>query len=238
MLENLNKIKSLEGAPRIVKNFLDAEEIKKFLSLYSKLPITVNNLKQKVIKKRWISGFEKELEKILRDRIKLEIGDFIMDNINEKNGTESLGLFQESFNPIGLHVDGGFDLKNTIYKQTLLPLSNQGETIIFKNRYYGHSTSFTKKVSDLEENSVENFKKGKNIRSSDHLEMYGSEPFDKENYEKYLKHEDIDNLKGLEIEFIYKWKLGDLFIFDRTHLHCSSCNITNKKIGLATFTKK
>tara|TARA_B100000795_G_scaffold3900_1_gene2688 strand:- start:1052 stop:1768 length:717 start_codon:yes stop_codon:yes gene_type:complete len=238
MLENLNKIKSLEGAPRIVKNFLDAEEIKKFLNLYSKLPITVNNLKQKVIKKRWISGFEKELEKILRDRIKLEIGDFIMDNINEKNGTESLGLFQESFNPIGLHVDGGFDLKNTIYKQTLLPLSNQGETIIFKNRYYGHSTSFTKKVSDLEENSVENFKKGKNIRSSDHLEMYGSEPFDKENYEKYLKHEDIDNLKGLEIEFIYKWKLGDLFIFDRTHLHCSSCNITNKKIGLATFTKK
>jgi hypothetical protein len=238
MLENLNKIKSLEGAPRIVKNFLDAEEIKKFLSLYSKLPITVNNLKQKVIKKRWISGFEKELEKILRDRIKLEIGDFIMDNINEKNGTESLGLFQESFNPIGLHVDGGFDLKNTIYKQTLLPLSNQGETIIFKNRYYGHSTSFTKKVSDLEENSVENFKKGKNIRSSDHLEMYGSEPFDKENFEKYLKHEDIDNLKGLEIEFIYKWKLGDLFIFDRTHLHCSSCNITNKKIGLATFTKK
>ena len=238
MLENLNKIKSLEGAPRIVKNFLDAEEIKKFLNLYSALPITVNNLKQKVIKKRWISGFEKELEKILRDRIKLEIGDFIMDNINEKNGTESLGLFQESFNPIGLHVDGGFDLKNTIYKQTLLPLSNQGETIIFKNRYYGHSTSFTKKVSDLEENSVENFKKGKNIRSSDHLEMYGSEPFDKENFEKYLKHEDIDNLKGLEIEFIYKWKLGDLFIFDRTHLHCSSCNITNKKIGLATFTKK
>ena len=238
MLENLNKIKSLEGAPRIVKNFLDAEEIKKFLNLYSALPITVNNLKQKVIKKRWISGFEKELEKILRDRIKLEIGDFIMDNINEKNGTESLGLFQESFNPIGLHVDGGFDLKNTIYKQTLLPLSNQGETIIFKNRYYGHSTSFTKKVSDLEENSVENFKKGKNIRSSDHLEMYGSKPFDKENYEKYLKHEDIDNLKGLEVEFIYKWKLGDLFIFDRTHLHCSSCNITSKKIGLATFTKK
>ena len=238
MHENLNKIKSLEGAPRIVKNFLDAEEIKKFLNLYSKLPITVNNLKQKVIKKRWISGFEKELEKILRDRIKLEIGDFIMDNINEKNGTESLGLFQESFKPIGLHVDGGFDLKNTIYKQTLLPLSDQGETIIFKNRYYGHSTSFTKKVSDLEENSVENFKKGKNIRSSDHLEMYGSEPFDKENYEKYLKHEDIDNLKGLEIEFIYKWKLGDLFIFDRTHLHCSSCNITNKKIGLSTFTKK
>jgi hypothetical protein len=57
-------------------------------------------------------------------------------------------------------------------------------------------------------------------------------------FNKYLKHENIDNLKGLEVEFVYKWNLGDLFIFDRTHLHCSSCNIDKKKIGLATFTKK
>ena len=28
----------------------------------------------------------------------------------------------------------------------------------------------------------------------------------------------LNNLKGLEIEFVYKWRLGDLFIFDRTHL--------------------
>jgi len=161
-----------------------------------------------------------------------------MDNINEKNGTECLGLFQESFKPIGLHVDGGFNLKDIIYKQTLLPLSSQGETIVFKNRYYGSSTSFINIKSDLKENSLENFKKGKNIRSSDHLEMYGDEPFDKNNHEKYLRHEDINNLKGLEVEFVYKWNLGDLFIFDRTHLHCSSCNIDGKKIGLATFTKK
>ena len=64
MHENLNKIKSLEGSPRIVKNFFDSNEIEKFLKLYSKLPITVNNLKQKVIKKRWIAGFDTELEKI------------------------------------------------------------------------------------------------------------------------------------------------------------------------------
>jgi hypothetical protein len=238
MHENLNKIKSLESSPRVVKNFLSPEEIKKFLNLYSDLPTTVNNLKQKVIKKRWISGFGKELEKLLRDRIKLEIGDFTMDNINEEDGTECLGLFQESFNPIGLHVDGGFNLKDTIYKQTLLPLSNQGETVIFKNRYYGPSTSFTSNENDLKENSSDNFKKGKNIRSSDHLNMYGEKPFDKIYFEKYLKHEVIGNLKGLEVEFVYKWKLGDLFIFDRTNLHCSSCNIVEKKIGLATFTKK
>ena len=239
MHENLDKIKSLESPTRIIKNFLNSDEIEKFLKLYLKLPITVNNLKQKVIKKRWISDTSsKELEQILRDRIKLEIGDFTMDNINEKDGTECLGLFQESFNPIGLHVDGGFNLKDIIYKQTLLPLSNHGETIVFKNRYYGPSTSFINTETDLKENSSENFKKGKNIRSSDHLKMYGNEPFDKNDYKLYLRHEDINNLKGLEIEFVYKWNLGDLFIFDRTHLHCSSCNINGKKIGLATFTKK
>jgi len=238
MHENLDEIKSLESSPRIVKNFLSSKEVEKFLKLYSELPVTVNNLKQKVIKKRWISGFEDELEKILRDRIKLEIGNFTMDNINEKDGTESLGLFQESFSPIGLHMDGGFNLKDIIYKQTLLPLSNQGETIVFKNRYYGPSTSFINNTGDLKENTQENYKKGKNVRSVDHLNIYGKKPFDKNNYEKYLKHEDINNLNGLEIEFVYKWNLGDLFIFDRTCVHCSSCNIDTKKIGLATFTKK
>jgi hypothetical protein len=36
--------------------------------------LTVNNLKQKVIKKRWLTGYGKDLEKILRERIKNEIG--------------------------------------------------------------------------------------------------------------------------------------------------------------------
>ena len=55
MHENLDKIKSLESPTRIIKNFLNSDEIEKFLKLYLKLPITVNNLKQKVIKKRWMS---------------------------------------------------------------------------------------------------------------------------------------------------------------------------------------
>ena len=238
MHENLEKIKSLEGQPKIIKNFLNSKEIELFLKLYNDLPVTVNNLKQKVIKKRWLTGYGKDLEKILRERIKNEIGDFQMDNLNEPDGTECLGLFQESFNPLGLHVDAGFNLKDIIYKQTLLPLSNYGETVIFKNRYYGHSTNFTNNKKELSENDPENLKKGKNARSSDHLNIYGNKSFDENYYKKYLKHETLENLKGLEVETIYKWNLGDLFIFDRTHLHCSSCNIDGKKIGLATFTKK
>ena len=52
-------------------------------------------------------------------------------------------IFQESYMPVTLHVDTGFDFEKIIFKQTLLPLSDIGETIIFKNRFYGCSTTFS-----------------------------------------------------------------------------------------------
>ena len=145
------------------------------------------------------------------------------------------GLFQESYNPIGLHIDGGFNYEDQIYKQSLVPLTSKGSTVIFKNRYYGKSTNFTIDKKELE------FKKlnyGQNISSSDHLGMFGSKPFDENIHKKYLNHEKIENLVGLEVELIYEWELGSMLIFDRTNMHCSSSVIEGKKIGLTTFTKK
>jgi len=83
-----------------------------------------------------------------------------------------------------------------------------------------------------------NLKYGQNKRSDIHLQIYGNKPFDNEIHQKYLKHENINNLKGLEVELIYEWEVGSMLIFDRTHLHCSSSIIEGKKIGIATFTKK
>ena len=238
MHKNLDNIKSLESKPKVIKNFIDPNEINQFLELYNELPTTVNNVKQKVVKKRWLEGYGKELEQLFKSRLKSQIGDFKMDNLKEKDGKDCFGLFQESTNPLKLHVDAGFNLEDLIYKQSLIPLSEYGETIIFKNRFYGVSTNFTKNEKELLENSTENFKKGKNARSNEHLKMFEDKPFNKSDYEKYLKHEDIENLRGLEIDFVYNWNLGDLLIFDRTSLHCSSSNIKNKKIGLTTFTKR
>ena len=68
--------------------------------------------------------------------------------------------------------------------------------------------------------------------------MYNGKKFNQVDHNKYLKHEEIDNLKGLEIDLVYKWKLGELLVFDRTSLHCSSSNLKNKKLGLTTLTIK
>ena len=229
------EIKKQESPAKVIKNLFADNEIRDFLKLYHDLPITVHNKKQNVIKKRWLQGFNLNLEKIFRERLEKEIGSFKMDNLKDEEGKDILGLIQESYAPIGLHVDGGFELKNQIYKQTLIPLSSVGSTVIFKNRYYEGSTNFTQDPKELEKKDL---KYGQNKRSDVHLKMYGNKPFDEKIHQKYLQHEDINNLKGLEVELIYKWEVGSMLIFDRTHLHCSSSVIEGKKIGIATFTKK
>ena len=235
MREKIEEIKKLESAPKIIKNLYSKEEIEEFLKLYKNLPTTTHNKKQNVIKKRWLQGYNQKLEKLFCERLRKEIGDFKMDNLQDENGKDIYGLIQESYAPIGLHVDAGFESKNQIYKQSLIPLTPVGSTVIFKNRFYDQSTSFTQ---DPEELKKKNLTYGQNKRSSEHLKLYGSKPFDKKIHEKYLKHENIDNLKGLEVEMIYEWEVGSMLIFDRTHLHCSSSLIEGKKIGIATFTKK
>ncbi len=235
MHKNIDQIKKLESPPKVIKNIFNKEQIEKFLNLYRDLPTTIHNKKQNVIKKRWTKNYGGELEKLFIDKLKNEIGDFKMDNLKDEKHGEILGLFQESYNPIGLHVDAGFNLDEIIYKQTLIPLTSKGSTVIFKNKFYGSSTSFT---IDEEELKIKNLKYGQNLRSREHLNMYEKKAFSKEDYEKFLKHEKIENLAGLEIDLVYEWEIGSMLIFDRTRLHCSSSLIDGKKIGLTTFTKK
>ena len=235
MNTKIEEIKKIESPPKVIKNMFKQDEIDSFLKLYENLPTTVHNKKQNVIKKRWLQGYDNNLEKIFCDRLKNVIGNFKMDNLKDEKGKDIFGLIQESYNPIGLHVDAGFEVNSQIYKQTLIPLSSVGSTVIFKNRFYNGSTSFTQ---DPEELKKKNLNYGQNKRSDIHLRMYGDKPFDKDIHNKYLKHEKIENLKGLEVELIYEWEIGSMLIFDRSHLHCSSSVIDGKKIGIATFTKK
>ena len=229
-LLNINKIKELESPPKIVKVFSD-QEIKLMQKLYYSLPERLFNKKQNIRKKGWVQNYNKELDRLYSKKIREVIGDYKMDSLTSENGDELFGLFHESFSPLPLHVDSGFSEINIIFKQVVTPLSHFGDTVIFKNKWYGKSTSFTINKEELK------FKPNKeqNDRSDKHL---GNEDFDKEMHQKYLTHIDINNLKGLKVELIYKWKLGETLIMDRTHIHCSSSRLKEKKLGVTTFTKK
>ena len=235
MNRNIEKIKKLESSPRIIKNLFSKGDLDKFYDLYQNLPTTVHNRKQNVVKKRWLKDYNKDLESLYNKKLTNEIGDFKMDNLKDEKNKDILGLFQESYNPIGLHVDAGFNLNEIIFKQTLIPLTSKGSTVIFKNKFYGNSTNFTIDENELK---IKDLKYGQNLRSSEHLKLFEKKAFNKEDHKKYLEHEKIENLEGLEIDIVYEWELGSMLIFDRTRLHCSSSLIDGKKIGLTTFTKK
>lgn len=226
----LDKIKIFESPPKKI-NIFSEKEIKLIQKLYADLPERIFNKKQNIRKKAWIQNYNKELDKIYFDKLKDVLGDYKMDNLKSETGTDLYGLFHESFSPLPIHVDSGFSEEDVIYKQVITPLSPIGETIFFKKRWYGRSTSFTVDSEELK------FKpeSDQNDRSCEHL---GEKQFDKEMHKKYLNHIDINNLKGMEIECIYSWKVGESLIVDRSHIHCSSSNIKEKKLGLTTFTKK
>ena len=226
----LDKIKSFESPPKKINIFTE-KEIKLIQKLYADLPERMFNKKQNIRKKAWIQNYNKELDKIYFNKLKDVLGDYKMDTLKSKSGEDYYGLFHESFSPLSLHVDSGFDEKSIIYKQIITPLTPFGDTVFFTKRWYGKSTTFTIDKDEL------NFKPkpGQNDRSCAHL---GSKEFDKKIHKKYLSHIDINNLKGMEVEMIYKWKIGETVIVDRTYIHCASSNINNKKLGLTTFTKK
>ena len=231
MHKKIKLIKKIESPPFIIKNALTKKEIKKIQNLYKILPIEKNNKRQKIIKKKWIIDFHSDLQKIIMKKVKKNIGNFKLDNPKTKSGLGSFGLFQESYKPVNLHADTGFDLKKIIFKQLLLPLSAKGETVIFKNKFYGCSTTFSIDPKELRA-------KGYNKRSSSHLKIFKGKDFNKTKHRKYLRHENIKNLKGLEIDMVYKWKIGEILTWDRSQLHCSSSNLKNKKIGFTVLTCK
>ena len=170
---HLDRIISHESPPKIIKIFSE-KEIKMIQELFQTLPEKIFNKKQNIRKKSWVQNYNKELDKIYFDKLKDAIGDFKMDTLKSETGEDFYGLFHESFSPLTLHVDSGFDENDIIYKQVVTPLTPIGDTVIFKNRWYGRSTSFT--IDPEELNFVP--RPDQNDRSCKHL---GSEEFDKKN---------------------------------------------------------
>ena len=117
-----------------------------------------------------------------------------MDNLKDEENNDILGLFQESYNPIGLHADGGFNLNEIIFKQTLIPLTSKGSTVIFKNKFYGNSTNFT-----IDENE---------LKIKDNQKCYKiklNHPLSHLNLDMKIKTFEIDKKYDLDSNLEYKW---------------------------------
>ena len=86
----IHEIKKFESKPFIVRGFLNKNEIKLFQNLYKELPVEINNIRQKIIKKKWSVEFSKELQKKYINKLREVIGDYEMDNPETKEGVKIL----------------------------------------------------------------------------------------------------------------------------------------------------
>ena len=152
--EILEKIKQNESETTQINDFLSVDECKFFLDYF-------RNLKNKSIgKSQYIEREEStkiffdlnqtnEIKK-LYEKIKEHIGEFYVNDFQPHIITSRY--------PLRLHVDTGKNSNDLIYKNVIIPLEIEYDeskknhkspnTIIFKNRWYGRSSMFTKHVDN------------------------------------------------------------------------------------------
>ena len=150
-----------------------------------------------------------QLEKIIRPKLEgVLIENFEMDF-----------SFHRNFFPYGIHTDSGYDSEELIYKQGIIPLEvfpKDGEvyTVVFDQKCY-HSISYPRDMETIESLTTEELGQ---IQEFDRTKN-SSEDF--ASYWEAGEH-GHKNFKGLSLALPFRWKLGDMAIWDRAHLHCSS----------------
>ena len=142
---------------------------------------------------------------------------------------DRLLFWHQKITNFGLHADCGDGNQKTLDKNILIPLDfdikTPCTTVVFKNKWFGPDVKFYKSAHTLNEDISK-------------CEGYDVKNFiDEKIYKKYLKHVDKELLKGLKVEEIYNWNLGDVFTFDRQHIHCSGYCYA-PKTSILIFTNK
>jgi len=156
----------------------------------------------------------------------------------EKSYSVEEVIFNESTISFQIHADSGYN-NNLVYKGIIIPLEcTKGSTVFFNNYWYGDGAKFVR-GQDPFENIVDQEKQlsSKDQRVTNYIDIinFNNKSFDPKLYQQYLTHIPYDNLHGLTIDTIARWKAGDVIVFDRNQLHCAS-NEHDRKIGISIFT--
>ena len=157
----LERIKSTETPPKIIKNFLTKEEVQKLIDFETgadnrfvdRKDGRKTGLGQEGKIGKNIQDWDPMIKDILVDKIQNEIGPF------DVVADEYPPHFFRSVFPTSMHADTGHDPDAEIGKQILIPLEitpskSKAKTILFDRKWYGQASNFISKNANPSE--VEN----------------------------------------------------------------------------------
>ena len=222
-LFQIKKIQQHETQPLVLSNCLTPQSIQEILLIQKQCFLDKERCHQKLFKDSIPQGItahpaphhHEALSKIVRPVLNKELSlPYEID----------FAFHQNKF-PYGVHTDSGYEPDELIYKQGIIPLEiNPTEhdvyTIIFHQKVYHSYGISLEKISDIQKENW--YQPIKNKKQTDHI------PLD----QKFFQF--------LSPALNFKWKIGDMAIWDRAHLHCSSeFELTGiqEKLGLMWITK-
>lgn len=223
--QQIEQIKKGQGDPYSINNVVDVE------LLYNYYVSKEGNVVQKN------TG-----PKILKVDPAEDLFDSLIKSLKEKVGefdVRYMHYFDVS-DPHIIHNDDEFDYPNC-YKAFTIPLHIYGDSddvklIVFDQYYYGGPAKFVN-GSDMSEYPVHY---NKFLTDYSDIENQATTKLNDAELE-HLTHLQPSWLKGLSINKILPWTIGEALCFDSLALHCSSdfkSKGITRKIGLSIFTTR
>jgi len=129
-------------------------------------------------------------------------------------------------------LNGNFILIKNLIDFKNIALKNINNYFYFEKGIFYSNNFFINKLVKL----INHNKKRYNNISNKHIT--NGKLISKNLYKKYLTHQPREDFTSLKIKTIFDWKPGDLFVWDRTKIHCSNDYTKHgvkRKTGLAIF---
>ena len=231
-------IQEKESPPRVFQSVFANQELKFLKDIHQRSLEDPANCAEKLLQAKGTplgqmahpkGSLKKELEFLFREKLQ-----GILDEPYQMAFS-----FHRNYFPYGIHTDASYDSQTVIYKQGIVPLEvdpvdAEVYTVIFKQKCY-HSISYPNEVETIRALS------SKQLKFIEHLSEGESEISDEE-LEAYWQGEaSKERLKGFSVDLAFRWLPGDMAMWDRSHLHCSSDfagHGVNGKLGLMWITER
>ena len=223
--QQIEKIKKGQGDPYSINNVVDVESLYNYY-VSNEGNVVQKNTGPKILK---VDPTEDLFDSLIKS-LKKQVGDFDVRYMHYFDVTD----------PHIIHNDDEFEYPDC-YKAFTIPLRIYGSSdnvklIVFDQYYYGGPAKFVN-GSDMSDYPVHY---NKFLTDYNDIEQQSTVELNDGELE-HLTHLQPSWLKGLSINKILPWTIGEALCFDSLALHCSSdfkSKGITRKIGLSIFTTR